>query len=104
MFPMNVVRWLLVSSEDATKYSTTVKMALLGLIPYIMQGVGITCGLNLICPAVDTNQLTQIAMSISNIVFLGLSLIAALGTIFGLARKVTKTVDGTNAAFPSPQG
>lgn len=100
---MNAIRWVLVSSEDASKWSLTVKMALLGLVPYAMQAFGITCGLNLVCPQIDANELTLIATSLSNIVYLTLSLIAAIGTAFGLVRKVTNTFEGTNAAFPAPR-
>lgn len=93
------VRWVLVSSDDASKWSLTVKASLLGAIPFIMQGIGITCGLNLVCPSVNADLLTEVASSASNIVYLGLSLIAGIGAFYGLVRKVMNTLNGTHAGL-----
>ena len=93
------IRWVLVSSNDASKWSLTVKATLLGAIPFVMQGVGITCGLNLVCPSVSTDLLTEVALSLSNLVYLGLSLVAAVGAFYGLVRKLTNTLNGTHAGL-----
>ena len=92
------IRWVLVSSNDASKWSLTVKATLLGAIPFIMQGVGITCGLNLVCPTVNADLLTEVASTLSNLVYLVLSLIAGIGAAWGLVRKIANTMNGTNAA------
>ena len=94
-----VIRWVLVSSDDATKWSLTVKATLLGAIPFVMQGVGITCGLNLVCPTINSDLLTEVALSLSNLVYLGLSLVAAIGAFYGLVRKVMNTMNGTHAGL-----
>ena len=93
------VRWVLVSSDDASKWSLTVKATLLGAIPFVMQGIGITCGLNLVCPNVSSDVLTEVASSASNLVYLGLSLIAGIGAFYGLVRKVMNTLNGTHAGL-----
>lgn len=100
----NILKWVFVSSADATKISLTVKMALLGVIPFVMQAIGITCGLHALCPAVSADQLSEIALSLSNTVFLALTLIASIGTAVGLIRKVILSLQGQNAAFAEPQG
>lgn len=93
------IRWVLVSSDDASRWSLTVKATLLGAIPFIMQGIGITCGLNLVCPNVSTDVLTEVAASASNLVYLGLSLVAAIGAAYGLVRKIANTLNGTHAGL-----
>lgn len=93
------VRWVFVSSDDASRWSLTVKAVLLGAIPFVMQGIGITCGLNLVCPSVNADLLTEVAASASNLVYLGLSLIAGIGAFYGLVRKVMNTLNGTHAGL-----
>lgn len=93
------VRWVLVSSDDASRWSLTVKASLLGAIPFVMQGIGITCGLNLVCPTVSSDLLTEVALSLSNLVYLGLSVVAAIGAFYGLVRKVMNTMNGTHAGL-----
>ena len=93
------VRWVLVSSDDASKWSLTVKAVLLGAIPFVMQGIGITCGLNLVCPSVNADLLTEVASTFSNLVYLGLSLIAGVGAAWGLVRKIANTLNGTHAGL-----
>lgn len=93
------IRWVLVSSDDASRWSLTVKASLLGAIPFVMQGIGITCGLNLVCPNVSSDVLTEVALSLSNLVYLGLSLVAGIGAFYGLVRKVMNTLNGTHAGL-----
>lgn len=99
----NVLKWILVSSADPDRWSTTVKMALLGLIPFIMQGIGITCGLHLVCPIVNVDELTGAFLSIANLVFYALSAVSIVGSVFAFMRKIVRTLTGTNAAFPQNQ-
>ena len=93
------VRWVLVSSNDASKWSLMVKAMLLGAIPFVMQGIGITCGLNLVCPSVNADILTETASALANLVYLGLSLVAGIGAFYGLVRKLMNTLNGTHAGL-----
>lgn len=99
----NVLKWILVSSADPGRWSMTVKMSLLGLIPFVLQAIGVTCGLHLICPAIGADELQNAALSASNAVFYALSLVSVLGALYGFGRKVYRTVVGTNAAFTPNQ-
>jgi hypothetical protein len=67
----------LVSSADATKYSTTFKGILMAVLPIIM----IVSGLN-------EAELIPIIEAISNGIFLITSAIASLQIVFGLGRKI----------------
>lgn len=96
----NVLKWIFVSSADAGKWSLTVKMALLGAVPAVMQGIGLACGFHVVCVAVNADQLTTIALSVANLVYLGLSAVASIGVLYGVIRKISLTATGNNAAFP----
>ena len=97
----DALKWIFVSSADPTKWSLTVKMALLGVIPLIMQTLSIVCGFALICLAIDGSVLQNIAYTVSNLVYLGLSFVAGAGFLYGLVMKLWRTGTGTNAAFPA---
>jgi hypothetical protein len=94
-----VIVWLFTSSADADKVSLSVKMALLGLIPYAMQAIGIVCGLDVYCVDVDQGTLTELAEGVGNLVFYALSVVSALGTVYGVLRKLWRSVTGTHRAF-----
>ncbi len=100
----NVLKWIFVSSADASKLSLSVKMFGLGIIPYFMQAVGISCGLHIVCPTVSADLLTQVVSTISDVVFLSLTLVSSVGFAAGLIRKVILSLQGQNAAFANPQG
>ncbi len=92
------LRWIFVSSSDASKWSLTVKAALLGAIPVIMQVVHLACGFNVFCLNVDGDLLTQLFSAVANLVYAGLALVASIGVVYGLARKVYLSITGQNAA------
>ena len=68
---------LIMSSANATKYSTTVKGLLIGILPVIMAVTGLT-----------TEDAQSWIDVITNLVFFGTSLIATIQVIYGLARKI----------------
>ena len=90
------IRWIMVSSADASKWSASVKFALLGAVPFVMQAIGLACGLEIACVSVTGDELQTVALSVSNIVFLALSTVSAVGTLYGIVRKIYRTIDGTN--------
>ena len=100
----NVLKWIFVSSADPSKVSSTIKFALLGIIPGVMSIVGLACGFHLACVAVTPSDLSTVANEVSQLAFLVLSAISILGAIWAFLRKVFKTANGTNAAFAAPQG
>lgn len=94
-----ILDFLLVSSKDPTKWSLTLKMALVGVIPYIINAVGIACGFGLVCLGVDTAGLNALAEGLEKVAFFVLSTIAAIGVVVGLARKFIRSAQGTNRSF-----
>lgn len=94
-----IINFILKSSADPTKTSATIKFALLGIIPFIMQAWGIVCEFGYECTLVDTTLLEAVFNLISQTVFFSLSLISIIGTIWALFRKVSRTVGGTNKAL-----
>lgn len=100
----NVLKWIFVSSADPSKVSATIKFALLGIIPGAMSVIGMACGFHLACVNVSSGDLTTLAGEVSQLVFLALSTVSILGTVWAFCRKVFKSSNGTNAAFAAPQG
>ena len=95
----NVLKWVLVSSADPSKFSATLKFALLGIIPGAMSVMGLACGFQLVCVNVTASDLTTVVNEFSQLVFLILSVVSIVGAIWGFARKLVRTANGTNAAF-----
>ena len=91
----------MVSSADAEKMSLTIKFALVGAIPAIMQAIGLACGFNVLCIYTTPTELEAVALTIANLAYLTLSAVAAVGFILSFFRKVSRTIVGANAAFPS---
>lgn len=94
-----ILDFLLVSSADPSKWSLTFKMALVGVIPYIVNAAGIACGLGLVCLGVDDVVLNSLAEALEKIVFLVLSAVSAVGVLIGLFRKLIRSAQGTNRSF-----
>lgn len=92
--------WLVNSSADPSKYSMAVKFALLGLVPYVLQATALACGFGLPhgCITLDQNALAAVVEALSNIVFWVLSILSALGFVYGFIRKLYRTAVGTNVA------
>ena len=93
------LQWTFVSSADPEKVSATLKFALLGAIPVIMQAIGLACGFNVLCIDTTSGELETVFSAAANVVYLCVSAVAALGTIWAFLRKVTRTVKGTNAGM-----
>lgn len=96
------VKWLFLSSENPDKASLTVKYALLAIVPMVIKVAAVACGVGIACLSFINQQwLETLIASIVAIVFFGTSLIAAIGTAYGLVRKVGNTITGSNAVFPT---
>lgn len=91
-----IINFVLKSSADPKKYSLTVKMVLLGTIPYVMQVLGIVCALGLSCTVFDQTLLERFAAGVAEFVFLALSLVSVIGVVYGLLRKIKLTLMGEN--------
>lgn len=88
--------WLVKSSADPTKTSASIKFALLGVVPYIIHLLTLACGFGLVCLGVDTEWLNQFVEVLSQLVFWILSIISAIGFLYGSTRKVYLTAKGQN--------
>jgi hypothetical protein len=82
------------SSADPRAVSLTVKMTLLGLIPYLMQATDLVCQYGHSCMLIDASLLETFVETITASVFYTLTLISTLGVIYGLGRKIWRTVIG----------
>lgn len=100
-FLVTVWTWITISSADPEKYSSTIKFALLGIIPYVLQATALACGFHLphACVSLDQDALTAIIEGISNVAFWSLSLVSGIGTLWALIRKVGRTIQGSNRAI-----
>lgn len=85
--------WIVTSSADANKTSLTVKGFLVGIIPAAMILLHIA-NIN-----VGQEQLTGFIDAFSVVIQDALTLISAVMFLWGLIRKLSRTVDGTNAAL-----
>ena len=91
-----ILNFILKSSADPKAVSLSVKFALVGIIPYLMQAVNLVCEVGFQCYDLDTNLLMIAIDAIMNGVFYSLSLVSIIGTLYGLARKAYRTVTGNN--------
>lgn len=88
--------WLLKSSKDPQKVSLTVKMAIIAAIPWVLQGIGITCSFGQVCLNIDATELQELAVHASNIVLAVLLIVGNVGAIYGFLRKLWRTINGQN--------
>ncbi|MEQ9135768.1 MAG: hypothetical protein RLO51_11205 [Thalassobaculum sp.] len=79
--------------------SLTVKMALLSLVPWAMQAIGIVCALDTICIDLDETALEAIAADVGQFAYYILTLVSTVGLLYGLGRKVWLTLKGENRAM-----
>lgn len=98
-FIENLITWIFVSSANPRNASLTVKMALLGIVPWVMQAIGIACALDTICIDLDQSALEAIATDVAQIVYYGLTIVSSVGLLYGLGRKIWRTVFGDNQAL-----
>lgn len=94
-----IFRWLLVSSKDPRQISLTVKAALLGIIPLVMDVTGMVCRVGQYCINVDPSLLEQIGNGIAELTFLFFSAVSLIGMVYGLVRKAVRTLNGENLAI-----
>jgi len=94
-----ILDFCLKSSADPKRTSLTIKMALLGIIPYAMQAFGWVCEIGQTCLDIDQNLLERLVSGISETVFLLLSLVSVIGIVYGLFRKILTTMEGDNKAL-----
>lgn len=93
---IKLFQWLLLSSANPSKFSLSVRMALLGVVPYILSIVTAACGFGLVCLGVEAEGLNQVVGVIENLVFWGLSIIAGVGFLIGFVRKLWLSISGEN--------
>ena len=91
-----IFQWITLSSADPKKYSLSVKMALLAAVPYILGIVSASCGIGLVCIGLDAEGLNQFIQVSENIVLLVLSLVSAVGFVYGFLRKLYLSALGEN--------
>lgn len=92
----NFLRWLILSSADANKYSLMVKGFLLALIPTIITVAGLT---NIHIPNQET--LTLVVESIAIAIQIGLGIVASVVAFIGAVRKIVSTFNGDNDVLNS---
>lgn len=73
--------WFVKSSQDPARISLTVKGGLLAILPIIMVLTGI-----------DEGSSNYFVDAITDIVFYGLSLVSAVGVVYGFGRKLYNTL------------
>lgn len=94
-----IYNFIVKSSADPKAVSASVKYALVGIVPMIMQALNLVCGLGVQCYDLDSNLFMVGIDAIANGVFYGLSFVAVIGTFYGVARKLYRTVTGNNLAL-----
>ncbi len=83
-----VINWFVKSSADGDKISLTVKGLLLGIVPTIIIVTGMA--------SIDINSsdLSLLFSELALVVKYFLGIIASLTTIFGIVRKIWRTITG----------
>lgn len=76
--------------------SLMVRSALLGFIPYVMQATDIVCQWGHTCMLVNVSELEVLVEAVVAAVFYVLTLVSAIGVLWGAARKVWLTFTGQN--------
>lgn len=94
-----LLRFVLTSSADPKQVSASVKFALLALIPYAMQALDLVCSFGNQCYSVDASVLEIGIKAVADGTFYALSFVAAIGTLWGVLRKVYRTFTGQNLAM-----
>jgi len=85
---MNIINWVLTSSSDPNKYSLTIKGALSMGAAYVLQLLPVLCGFHVLCWSVDGSVLSSAIDTVTNIVYLALSLVGSVAFLWGLGRKI----------------
>lgn len=90
---MKIFQWIMVSSKDPNKVSLTIRGILVGAITYIVFFAGVF-HFN-----VDQGDLNSLAVQLSDIVQMTLTLVSAVATTVGLVRKIYRSITGQNKAI-----
>lgn len=98
----SIINALWYSSKDPKRVSLSVRAFLIFLIPVAMQALGLACQFGYQCNF-ESSQLTELVNIIADAVFYGLSLVGALGTVYGLLRKIVRTLMGNNLSLQNPK-
>jgi hypothetical protein len=96
---VGVLKFIFVSSGNPTKASASLKFALVGFIPYIMQALDLVCGLGNQCYDINPTLLETFFDAIANGAFYLLSFIAVVGTAWQAWLKIYRTITGKNLAL-----
>lgn len=94
-----IVQWVFVSSSNPEQVSGSVKFALLGVIPVVIQALGLACGFQVLCIEATPSELEAVVAAMANVLYFGLSAVAAIGFVLSFGRKVYRTAAGTNKAM-----
>lgn len=87
------------SSNDPRATSATIKFALVGIIPYLMQATDIVCQFGYQCVTLNPSLVELFFDSVSETIFYSLTLVAVLGSAYGFLRKIIRTAMGVNKAI-----
>jgi hypothetical protein len=87
------------SSADPQAISSTIKYALLGAIPFLMQALDIVCQFGYQCVAFDPSLLEVFFDAIASGIFYLLTLVSVAGTTWAAGRKIYRTATGQNKAL-----
>jgi len=94
-----VIIFLVASSKNPDKISLSLKMVMLGFIPYTMQVFGLACSIGDICVTIDQSMLEALVTAAADIVFYSLTFISSIGFAWGIVRKLYRTITGQNEAL-----
>lgn len=85
-----VSRWVVLSSSNPTQVSLSVKALFTAVVPYIMLVVGIGHW------NIGPEYLNMVINFIGDVIFYGLSLLAAVMGLIGVGRKLWLSLNGQN--------
>ena len=94
-----IFTWIIASSADPKKVSLSVKAILLGVIPYTLHAISIACGVGWVCLDIDGPTLNSMVEIATQLVFYIFSIIAIVGSVYGVTRKLILTIKGQNKAI-----
>jgi hypothetical protein len=87
------LNWIVLSSADSTQAGLTVKGILLSILPVASVLLGLA--------HIHVGDLTGVVDSIVSFVQAGLAVVSSIVVVIGLARKIYRSVTGTNAVTNS---
>jgi hypothetical protein len=85
---MEIIKWLVTSSANPTKYSATIKGAGYMAVAYIISLLGITCASHVLCVAADGDSLKTAVDNVATILQGVLLVVGGINFIAGFVRKL----------------